>query len=532
MSERMQSKLNVTGNASMRSAEEQQRLMNEYDDVMYESGVDDAAYEEAMAKRDYEKNVAIEGRIMENATARRMYMMAQQIAELKVKGGSNEIVSDKEDKLQELLLAYADNADAGRAIENRNAEQERDTVKGNAIRVEKQIAAEEAHAERMEEVDFILNATEQQASAVEVEATEASVETAEADTPEAEGTSTDEQQDVAPEVVDNEGDKPAEVKLTDDEIRAKRALMVKNGLSALDVGNMSDAEISSYNLVEKDLSEPESAEAAEADSSVGEYIPKHRANRDEESPIFDELKAELEGAGVKEGESLEEFEARQPGKHSSTGAEDLEILGADAAAGVADGTSVDDLEILDTGTSATRSRTRRIRDILDPAGAGIAAELSASVATRERGGRRGRIAAALGGAALLIGGGLLLFKGHDPSAIKEVVTPDVTPPNVADTPLPDGNGGGRDLVETVRVRPGDGEIKVTQSLLESNGVHVNTTEAQQIGEHANVHDILKGDASYAHSGSSMDRIGRTGEFETRKGVVSKLLKAARQLGYK
>lgn len=212
---------------------------------------------------------------------------------------------------------------------------------------------------------------------------------------------------------------------------------------------------------------------------------------------------------------------------SDTGASDLKILGEQPVV------SAEDLKLLggnsaDSGSS--RSGKKRIRDALTPAGA--AAEVSAWAVTREKGGRRNRIAAALGGAALLIGGGLLLLKGHDPSVVKDVVTPDVTPTPDAPTPTPTGNGGGRDLIETVRVNPGDGEIKVAQSLLESNGVHVNATEAQQIGEHANVHDILKGDSSYAHSGSSMDRIGKTGEFEARKGVVSKLLKAARQLGHK
>jgi len=471
MSERIQSKLNVKGNASMRSPEEQQRLMNEYDDAMYESGVDDAAYEEAMAKREFEKNAVIEGRIMENAKARRMYMMAQQVAELKANGGNQETISEKEDKLQDLLVAYSDAADGTRAVENRNAEAERDTVKGNSIRLDKQIAAEEAHAERMEEVDFILAATEQ-AETVSHTPSEENI------------------------------DAEAEVAVDSDPEAAS-----------------SDGEGS-----ESDESKPESdampfteADQAELnkqlDDEVDSYVPKHRAEyQDEESPIYDELKNEQEGdhAGVKEGESLEEYEARQPGKHRSTETEDddLEILPVDGADSVAED---DDLEILPVdGDDAEEVAPRRSRLRRFGTPSGIAAEASAWAATRERGGRRrNRVIAGLGGAALLVGGGLLLLKGH----------------NIFDGggsgSGKGGNGGGfgdffTDIADkakngadsisdididadkksgltekihelfgngNVEVRPGDGYTQVIDRVLDGHDIHLSSNELYDLHQH-------------------------------------------------
>lgn len=291
-----------------------------------------------------------------------------------------------------------------------------------------------------------------------------------------------------------------------------------------------------------------------------ELMAKHRAESTEEVSLGEgksagfDVDAEIEaaksklaeGAAHKEAEALAAINGTDQAKadrellnasegksgakdDSDTGASELKILGTPSVV------SASDLKILggnDTQDVGRRNRTTRIRDALSPTGA--VAEVGAWAATREKASRRNRIAAALGGAAIMIVGGLLLMRGHDVSGLKDAVTPDFTPPPDG-TPPPGtgGNGdGGRHLIETVRVRPGDGEIKVTQALLESNGVHVDVTQAQQIGEHAQVHDLLRGDSSYAHSGSTLDRIGETGQFEARKGIVSKLLKAAGQLGYK
>jgi hypothetical protein len=166
-------------NATQRSAEEQRRLMEEYDQARYEEAfpVDEeaeGAYNEAMEAREYEKNALIEGRILERQDngegkevlvrpeANRMYMMAQQIAELRANGGESKIIADKENKLQELLEKYSEEAHTERDLRLRNAEiNERSTVKGAEIRLKEEMEAEEELARRLEEADFIINSTDE-----------------------------------------------------------------------------------------------------------------------------------------------------------------------------------------------------------------------------------------------------------------------------------------------------------------------------------------------------------------------------------
>jgi hypothetical protein len=160
LSERNPARFNTGSNAQNRSAEEQRRLMEEHDAARYEASFNEEEYNEAMASREAESLMATEGRIMENAAAKRMYMIAQQAAELRANGGEPEIIADKENKLQELLEAYTNDAESYRDASLRAAEMERDTVKGQAIRAEKEAEAEAELAKRMEEVEFIINSTD------------------------------------------------------------------------------------------------------------------------------------------------------------------------------------------------------------------------------------------------------------------------------------------------------------------------------------------------------------------------------------
>jgi hypothetical protein len=428
VSERIQPKLLIEGSASQRSAEEQRRLMDEYDNAVYEGGIDEDAYMAAMEKREHENNAAIEARIMNNPSARRMYVMAQHIAELKASDTKTEIISDKEDKLQELLLEYSEGAHKNRDIENRNAEQERDTIKGNGIRVGKQIAAEETFEERMQEIDFILNATNE--TAIE--------------------------------------------------------------------------------------SKPEGPSSAEAQSDKSEDDKPEEKSGDQKEGVsfFDQVAHDggtSEDTGAQENESREEYEARQLGSRSaSTDATDLEIL---EEANNSTKVTADDLEIIDEDKS-TENTGIRVRDWLRHPLASASGSMTGlfgaqSSARAERGGsserrRMSRLSRGLGAAALLIGGGLLLMKGHDVFGDRGSnggnnpfgdIFKDIPTDDGGHGGNTDGGEGGNEILTTVRVKPGDGEIKVTQSILEQQGIHVNTTDAQRIGEHANV-DLLLRDNNY------------------------------------
>ena len=166
MSERNPKRFENGSNAQQRSPEEQRRLMEEYDQARYEEAfpAEDAekGYEEVMASREYDENVLTEGRIMERPEANFMYMMAQQIAELRANGGEPMIIEDKENRLQELLEKYTEKAHAERDLALRNAEiNERSTVKGRQIRLEQEMAAEEELENRLKEADFIINSTDE-----------------------------------------------------------------------------------------------------------------------------------------------------------------------------------------------------------------------------------------------------------------------------------------------------------------------------------------------------------------------------------
>ena len=293
---------------------------------------------------------------------------------------------------------------------------------------------------------------------------------------------------------------------------------------------------------EKDQDEEVDTDEQEPEET---YTPRHRAeNQDEETPLFDELTAEqdTDDSAAREGESQEEYEARQPGRHrADTGADDLEELdeGGD--------TGADDLEELDensinNGETVTeyRTRGRRIRDAMTPAGFWAEAKAVAESRRRERGGRlmsrRERIAVAMGSAAFLIGGGLLLMKhGHDVSALHQGNSGGNGGNNNIPPTLPDHNtsSGSGVTPESIRVHAGDGEIKIDQRLLARHGIHVNATEAQRIGEHAGVHPLM-GEKPYDDPNSTLDRIGVKPGSVLRVGsdTVKKLLDSARQLGHR
>lgn len=303
-------------------------------------------------------------------------------------------------------------------------------------------------------------------------------------------------------------------------------------------------------------------------NTAGESIETHEELIDDEPSLHDAadespsvpVPAEMvEDAVARLNERAEDMEreANEARNNTDQAKADKELLasakaGDEEAEGVADASglelldespamSADDLEILSEGevSHTPRSRTRRIRDSFTLAGAG--SEFSTWVATREKMSGRKKIAALLGGAALMaifIGAKAKGFdfdnpfnNGDTPSRTGESGPDVLSKPNgtstVESTPTPTPK-----LVETVRVNPGDGEIKVTQRILENHGVHVDALQAQRIGESANVHDILKADASYVHSGSTMDRIGGTGDFRVRNGVVDKLLASASKLGFR
>ena len=123
--------------------------------------------------------------------------------------------------------------------------------------------------------------------------------------------------------------------------------------------------------------------ATDQDAAATEaYDPKHRAeNQDEDSPIFDELKQEFGQSkqSAHEGEILEEYEARQAGRHrddsqdSSDGSE-TPFTTTDRDE-LREKLSADDLELLDedgpedqSSHNTLRDRLRRARNVATPSG--------------------------------------------------------------------------------------------------------------------------------------------------------------------
>jgi hypothetical protein len=170
MSERNPKRFENGSNAQSRSPEEQQRLIEESDRERYEAtmAADETAYNEAMAAREasaHEDEVneyaETEGRVMEDVETRRMYMLAQQIAEGRNNGVEPEIIADKEEALQELLLNYTNKAYSDRDLRVRNAEiNATSTPKGKEREEAERREAEQELAPKIKAAEFILNSTD------------------------------------------------------------------------------------------------------------------------------------------------------------------------------------------------------------------------------------------------------------------------------------------------------------------------------------------------------------------------------------
>jgi len=161
----------------------------------------------------------------------------------------------------------------------------------------------------------------------------------------------------------------------------------------------------------------DTVEVVKDDPESGDVFVKS-VPRDELMKLNNE-EEDSDSSETQEGESLAEYEARQlGGDNTETGADDLEIIGDTKPS-----PSADDLEMIEDDEEdqdqpknrrTLRDRARRVRNMATPAG--LAAEMSARAYTRNERGPRSRfnkITRGLGGAALLIGGGILLMKGHN-----------------------------------------------------------------------------------------------------------------------
>lgn len=252
---------------------------------------------------------------------------------------------------------------------------------------------------------------------------------------------------------------------------------------------------------ETPLTEADQAELNKKLAEESDYTPRHRAEyQDEESPIYDELKKEVDGddAGVKESESLEEFEDRQPGKHRKLSADDLEMLPVDET----DATlSADDLELLpvaDGEPEDVAPKISRWRRYGTPTG--IYNEVDNWNATRERGGRRrNRMIALLGGAALAAVTAGLLARGHDirghgggfGNFLSDIADKAKDGANsLSDIDVKKGSGSGiaakaHELFGNgiVDVRPGDGYTQVIDRVLDGHNIHLSSKELYNLHQH-------------------------------------------------
>ncbi len=229
-------------------------------------------------------------------------------------------------------------------------------------------------------------------------------------------------------------------------------------------------------------------------------------------------------------------------------ADDLEILDEK---GAGQELTADDLEILDEGEerpAQARSRRERAADWVRHPFARASAEMTARAANRQyeqsqlteqerdKKDRRRRLlggfvlfGGALGAAGLLLAknhfGGGSAGAGNSGGTFWQDILPPIDQIDIKDG----GTGSTQSVIETVRVNHGDGEIMVTQNILDQLGIHVDVDTAQKIGEHAGV-DLLVGDNNYDDTASTLNRIGAPGEYKLQPGAADALLKAARELG--
>ena len=152
-------RFNTVPNAQERSYAEQQALMDEaYANYWKDVEQDETSHsleevEQRNAERYFQEN------IMSRPDTRHMYAMAQQIAELRKNNSEVQILKDKEDRLEELLIAYHEAAQQEYDVATRNSEYAYEDSKRNrdkSAALEQGIAAEESFEKRKEAIDYIL----------------------------------------------------------------------------------------------------------------------------------------------------------------------------------------------------------------------------------------------------------------------------------------------------------------------------------------------------------------------------------------
>lgn len=151
-------------NAAHRSSEEQQRILSELDAERYDAwqGGQEDEYA-AVMERHYD---ALEARALDDAQTRRMYILAQEVAGLRSRGsseiGSQQIIADKEDKLNELLAQYEESiystyetaqANSKFAYDNAKRNRDKETALGDGVKAEDLL-----HKQR-EVIDFLVELT-------------------------------------------------------------------------------------------------------------------------------------------------------------------------------------------------------------------------------------------------------------------------------------------------------------------------------------------------------------------------------------
>lgn len=432
---------------------------------------------------------AIDRTIQGDARLRRMAMLASEISGvashmLSENDDADRLVGrmkDKEDKLQELLEDYMENGEA--------SEHEKDEIMNRIIAMTR-------------------NEEPEQVSAA------------------------DQEQDEGDTTESSEYDAP---RLTADEIRTKRAQMVKSGIKALDVGNMSDDEIDSYHLVES------APEEDEDDSSADEEAEALQRIADGESML--DVTEDL-STRVDTGDDLEEIEDEEE-----------------------DETEDDTVVTVDTRNRRQRALAE-LRGLWDNRRSPYsylharmtnarAARATARAEARANGessvDRRAAIAGLVATAAV-VGTAIYFARRGEESPITGTQGGTGVEDGVNDNlngshkrPAPEvndnlnGSHGLEDrlaeeaaaemMPEKVTVHEGDGEIKVAQSILAEMGIDVDTTEAERIAEQAGV-DLLVGDKNYDDAASKLNRIGgQAGEYTIQPGAAEALKTAAQARGH-
>lgn len=163
-----QNRYDTGSNAGARSLEEQRALMEQYgvdqhdDEAAYAQYWDSVAQDETSKKPEdifNESAEAIYNHIVDNPSARRMLMMAEEIAELRSVAGAEQSVKDKEDKLEELLVAYQEETEAQYATAARNSDmayEDATRKKDKNFALEQGVAAEDARMYRDADIEYVL----------------------------------------------------------------------------------------------------------------------------------------------------------------------------------------------------------------------------------------------------------------------------------------------------------------------------------------------------------------------------------------